>query len=149
VARPRVHPRIRASKSEFGVRMAVGASPADVLSLVLRESLVITTVGLTIGLGLAVLLGRGLRVAIHQISPLDPVALGAATGILVIASLAASIVPARRAANVPPMAALRNGEPQSSGRAHVHRLFTPSTASSTVKQEQRIRFDDLRRVTLP
>ncbi|HEY0284582.1 MAG TPA: FtsX-like permease family protein, partial [Vicinamibacterales bacterium] len=94
---------------EFGVRMAIGASPADVLGLVLRESLPITTVGLTVGLGLAMLLGWGLRVAIYQISPLDPVALGAATGILAIASLAASIIPARRAANVLPMTALRNG----------------------------------------
>jgi hypothetical protein len=94
---------------EFGVRMAIGASPADVLRLVLRESLVITTVGLTSGLGLAMLLGWGLRVAIYQISPLDPVALGAATGILAIASLAASIIPARRAASVLPMTALRNG----------------------------------------
>jgi ABC-type antimicrobial peptide transport system permease subunit len=94
---------------EFGVRMAIGASPADVLRLVVRESLAITVVGLTIGLGLAMLPGWGLRVAIYQISPLDPVALGAATGILAIASLAASIIPARRAANVLPMTALRNG----------------------------------------
>jgi predicted permease len=94
---------------EFGVRMAIGASPADVLRLVLRESLAITTVGLTIGLGLAILLGWGLRSAIYQISPFDPVALGTATGILAIASLAASFIPARRAANVLPMTALRNG----------------------------------------
>jgi putative ABC transport system permease protein len=89
--------------------MAIGASPADVLRLVARESLAITLVGLTIGLGLAMLLGWGLRVAIYQISPLDPVTLGGATGILAIASLAASIIPARRAANVLPMTALRNG----------------------------------------
>jgi putative ABC transport system permease protein len=67
---------------EFGVRMAIGASPADVLRLVVRESLATTTVGLTIGLGLATLLGWGLRGAIYQISPLDPVTLGAATGFL-------------------------------------------------------------------
>jgi ABC-type antimicrobial peptide transport system permease subunit len=94
---------------EFGVRMAIDASPADVLSLVLRESLAITFVGLTMGLGLAVLLGWALRAAIYQISPLDPVTLGGATAILAIASLAASIIPARRAANVLPMTALRNG----------------------------------------
>ena len=93
---------------EFGVRMAIGASPADVLSLVVRETLATTTVGLTIGLGLAMLLGWGLRAAIYQISPFDPVILGAATGILGISSLAASIIPARRAANVLPMTALRN-----------------------------------------
>ena len=93
---------------EFGVRMAIGASPADVLSLVVRESLAITTVGLTIGLGFAMLLGWGLRVAIYQISPFDPVTLGAATGILAISSLAASIIPGRGAASVLPMTALRN-----------------------------------------
>jgi len=93
---------------EFGVRMAIGASPVDVLRLVVRESLATTTVGLTIGLGLALLLGWGLRGAIYQISPLDPVTLGAATGILAVSSLLASIIPARRAANVLPMTALRN-----------------------------------------
>jgi predicted permease len=94
---------------EFGVRMAIGASPADVLRLVLRESLAITAAGLTIGLGLAMVLGWGLRAAIYQISPLDPVALGAATGVLAVASLAASLIPARRAARVLPMVALRIG----------------------------------------
>src|SRR5262249_57276167 len=93
---------------EFGVRMALGASPADVLSLVVRESLATTTVGLTMGLGLAMLLGWGLRAAIYQISPLDPLTLGAATAILAISSFAGSIIPARRAANVLPMTALRN-----------------------------------------
>jgi ABC-type antimicrobial peptide transport system permease subunit len=49
---------------EFDVRMAIGASPADVLSLVVRESLATTPVGLSIGLGLAMLLGSGLRAMI-------------------------------------------------------------------------------------
>jgi predicted permease len=93
---------------EFGVRMAIGASPADVLRLVIRETLATTAVGLTIGVGLAMLLGWGLRAAIYQISPFDPVTLGAATAIIAIASLAASIIPARLAANVLPMTALRN-----------------------------------------
>jgi ABC-type antimicrobial peptide transport system permease subunit len=79
-----------------------------VLSLVVRETLATTTVGLTIGLCLAMLLGWGLRAAIYQISPFDPVTLGAATGILAISSLVASIIPARRAANILPMTALRN-----------------------------------------
>ena len=93
---------------EFGVRMAIGASPADVLRLVVRESLATTAAGLAIGLGLAMLLGWGLRAAIYQISPLDPLTLGGATAILAISSLAASTIPARRAANVLPMTALRN-----------------------------------------
>jgi putative ABC transport system permease protein len=93
---------------EFGVRMAIGASPADVLKLVVRETMVTTTAGLTIGLGLGMLLGWGLSVAIYQISPFDPVTLGGATGLLAVASMVASVVPARRAANVMPMTALRN-----------------------------------------
>jgi putative ABC transport system permease protein len=93
---------------EFGVRMAVGASPIDVLRLVLREAMATTAVGLTIGLALGVLLGWGLSAVIYQISPFDPVTLGGATGLLAISSLAASVIPARRAANVSPMTALRN-----------------------------------------
>jgi predicted permease len=93
---------------EFGVRMAVGASPADVLRLVLREAIATTAVGLGIGLGLGVLLGVGLSAVIYQISPFDPITLGGATGILAVSSIVASLVPARRAANVLPMTALRN-----------------------------------------
>ena len=73
-----------------------------------RESLATTAAGLVIGLGLAMLLGWGLRAAIDQISPLDPVSLAAATAILALSSFTASIVSARRAATVHPMTALRN-----------------------------------------
>jgi putative ABC transport system permease protein len=93
---------------EFGVRMAVGASPIDLLRLVTREAIATTAAGLTIGLGLGVLLGWGLSAVIYQISPFDPITLGGAAGLLAISSLAASVIPARRAANVMPMAALRN-----------------------------------------
>jgi putative ABC transport system permease protein len=93
---------------EFGVRMAIGASPADVLRLVVRETLGTTAVGLTIGLGLGILLGWGLSAVIYQISPFDPITLSGATAILAVSSIIASVVPARRAANVLPMTALRN-----------------------------------------
>jgi predicted permease len=93
---------------EFGVRMAIGASPFDVLKLVLRESIVTTTVGLAIGLGLGVMLGWALSSLIFQVSPYDPVTLIGATALLAISSIVASVVPARRAATVLPMTALRN-----------------------------------------
>ena len=93
---------------EFGVRMAIGASPLDVMRLVLREAIATTAAGLTIGLGLGMMLGWGLSFLIYQVSPFDPLTLGAATGLLAVASIVASVVPARRAANVMPMAALRN-----------------------------------------
>jgi hypothetical protein len=93
---------------EFGVRMAVGASPFDVLRLVVREAIATTPVGLAIGLGLGVMLGWGLSFLIYQVSPWDPVTLSGATGLLAVSSIFASIVPARRAASVLPMTALRN-----------------------------------------
>jgi predicted permease len=93
---------------EFGVRMAVGASPVDVLRLVLREAITTTAVGLTIGLALGVMLGWALSFVIYQVSPYDPITLAGATGLLAVSSIVASLVPARRAANVLPMTALRN-----------------------------------------
>jgi predicted permease len=93
---------------EFGVRMAIGASPADVLRLVLREAIATTAAGLAIGLGLGVLLGWGMSSVIYQVSPYDPITLGGATGLLAISSIVASLIPARRAANVLPMTALRS-----------------------------------------
>lgn len=93
---------------EFGVRMAVGARPVDVLRLVLRETITTTSVGLAIGIGLGVLLGWGLSFLIYQVRPYDPITLAASTGLLALSSIVASIIPARRAANVLPMTALRN-----------------------------------------
>ena len=93
---------------EFGVRMAVGAAPGDVVTLVLREAATTTAAGLAIGLGLGVMLGWGMSLVIYGVSPYDPITLASATGVLAISSLVASVIPARRAANVVPMTALRN-----------------------------------------
>jgi predicted permease len=93
---------------EFGVRMAIGAAPTDVMRLVLRESAATTAVGLSIGLLLGGLLGWGMSALIYQVSPFDPVTLGGAAGLLAVASFIASVVPARRAARIMPMTALRN-----------------------------------------
>ena len=93
---------------EFGVRIAIGAAPRDVMRLVLREAVTTTAAGLAIGLGLGVLLGVGMRAVIYQVSPFDPVTLGGAAGILAVSSFIASAVPARRAAQLMPMTALRN-----------------------------------------
>jgi predicted permease len=93
---------------EFGVRMAVGASPADVLRLVVREATATTIAGLVIGLGLGMALGRALSFLIYGVSPFDPVSLAGAAAVLASASLMAAFVPARRAARVSPMTALRD-----------------------------------------
>ena len=93
---------------EFGVRMAVGASPLDVMRLVLREAITTTSAGLAIGIALGMMLGWGLSFMIYQVRPYDPITLAGATGLLAFCSIVASIIPARRAANVLPMTALRN-----------------------------------------
>jgi predicted permease len=92
---------------EFGVRVAMGARPRDILRLILRESGTLTISGMTAGLILAALSARIVANAIYGVSPLDPLTYGAVGLVLVTVALAASYVPARRATKVDPMVALR------------------------------------------
>ena len=92
---------------EFGVRIALGATPADVAGLTLRQGASITAAGLLAGLGLAALLNRTLESALFGVvSTSVPLMLGAAS-VLALAALAAAYLPARRAAGVDPVVALR------------------------------------------
>jgi ABC-type antimicrobial peptide transport system permease subunit len=92
---------------EMGVRIALGAGVADILRLVARES--ITTVGLGVALGIVAALGLGRLVAslLYGISERDPVVLAASALVLCLVGVAASLVPAWRAARVDPVTALR------------------------------------------
>jgi len=92
---------------EIGVRMAMGASPADVLKLVLRQGLSMVSIGSAIGLAGAVAAARVVSAVLYRVSPADPAALAA--GVLMVAAVAllASHVPARRAVRVDPMMVLR------------------------------------------
>jgi predicted permease len=92
---------------EIGIRMALGATRRDVVALVLRQGAAATLVGLVIGLVLVVALVRLIRSAVYGISPVDPVSVAATMALLGIASLLASYLPARRAAKIAPMEALR------------------------------------------
>ena len=92
---------------EFGVRIAMGAKPRDILRLILRESGTLTISGMAAGLILAALSARIVANAIYGISPLDPLTYGAVGLVLVAVALAASYIPARRATKVDPMVALR------------------------------------------
>ncbi len=92
---------------EFGVRVAMGAKPRDILRLILRESGTLTISGMAAGLVLAAFSARIVANAIYGISPLDPLTYGAVGLVLVAVALAASYVPARRATKVDPMVALR------------------------------------------
>lgn len=92
---------------EFGVRLAVGARPGDVLWLVLRDGLSLTAAGLAIGLPLAALAGVGLSRLLYDVSPLDPVVFALAPVALALAATMASLLPARRATRIAPATALR------------------------------------------
>jgi predicted permease len=92
---------------EFGVRMALGARASDVLRLVMRDGVRMIAAGLVLGTGAAVALGRALAARIPEVAAADPLVLTAAVLVVTAAALAASWFPARRAARVEPLQALR------------------------------------------
>ena len=91
---------------EIGVRMALGAQPLDILTMVFREGFLIVAIGLLVGIGGALAAGRIVGNFL-AVSAQDPVTYVAVTGLLTIVALAACFIPARRAMRVDPMVALR------------------------------------------
>ncbi|MGC1547417.1 MAG: FtsX-like permease family protein, partial [Rhodanobacter sp.] len=94
---------------EFGVRTALGASPTQVMQLVLRDGLRQIVIGLVLGVGIALALSSVLRVVMEQIgrSAFDPLAIAGVCVALALAGLLACLLPALRASRVQPMRALR------------------------------------------
>jgi putative ABC transport system permease protein len=92
---------------EIGIRIALGAQSRDVLRLVITRSVVLTLVGVTVGTGLALLLGRTLETLMYGVSPTDPTTFIGVGAMLIVVGLLASYLPARRATKVDPMVALR------------------------------------------
>jgi predicted permease len=93
--------------SEFGIRMALGANRGDVLGLVLRAALMQLALGLAIGIPVALAGGRLLAHQLYGVKGHDPLILGSAALVLAACALLAGFVPARRAASIDPMQALR------------------------------------------
>jgi predicted permease len=99
---------VRQRYAEIGVRMAVGASPADVRGMILREAMRLTGGGAAAGLALALVFTQFLRGLLYEVDPLDPVALATATILLLAVAVVASYLPARTAARMDPLVALRD-----------------------------------------
>ena len=94
--------------SEIGIRMALGALPREVLTMVLREATWIALVGITCGIGATLLSTRLVTSLLYGLHPNDTVILATSALLLAVVGLVASWAPARRAAAVEPMQALRH-----------------------------------------
>jgi predicted permease len=92
---------------EIGIRMALGARPGDVLSMMLKEGAALAAVGVAVGLPLAALLGFAMSSLLYDVKPLDPVVFTTAPALLAVAAIVATWLPARRATRVTPLTALR------------------------------------------
>jgi predicted permease len=92
---------------EIAIRIALGARPGRVISMILSETIGIVGVGMALGAGLAHAASRLINSQLYGVAPQDPLTLALATALLLSAALSAAYLPARRASRVDPMAALR------------------------------------------
>ena len=92
---------------EFGIRATLGAQNADILKLVLREGLVVTLIGLAIGIGGAFAATRLIQNQLFGVSRMDPSTIAAVALLLLGVSLVACFIPARRTTRLDPLLALR------------------------------------------
>jgi putative ABC transport system permease protein len=98
---------VRRRTREMGIRMALGAETREILRLVVGGGMTLTLKGIALGLPAALAAGRSLRSLLFQVSPMDPLSFGAIALLLAATAFVASYVPARRAARLDPLIALR------------------------------------------
>ncbi|MBM3764617.1 MAG: FtsX-like permease family protein, partial [Acidobacteria bacterium] len=92
---------------ELGIRMALGARPGSVVWMVMREVLLLLSLGLVIGVPAAIGLGQYVSAQLYGVKPGDPWIAGLTVMLLSVVSALAGLVPARRASRIDPMLALR------------------------------------------
>jgi predicted permease len=98
---------VRQRMREIGIRIALGASPADIVGTVLRQGLALAVAGFVLGLGGALALTRLIRTLLFEVAPTDLPTYGAVSLVLLASAAAACWVPGRRAAQIDPQLALR------------------------------------------
>ena len=99
---------VRRREREIGIRVSLGATPRQLVRMVLGQSAVLVVIGSTAGLALAFIATRTLRSFLFDVSATDPATVSVATVVLVLTVLAAHVLPARRAVMLDPVAALRS-----------------------------------------
>lgn len=98
---------VRQRTQEIGIRMALGAAPWGILSLILREGLLLTLIGVVAGVGGAILVTRTMHALLFGVSPTEPAVFAAIAALLLGVAMLACWIPARRAMRCDPMEALR------------------------------------------
>jgi putative ABC transport system permease protein len=93
---------------EIGIRISLGASRTDVLRMVVRQAIVQALAGAVAGLAGALVVSRLIAKMLYGVQPTDPITFGGVAIVLALAAMLAAFVPARRAARIEPMIALRN-----------------------------------------
>jgi putative ABC transport system permease protein len=99
---------VRRRYREIAMRMALGASPGNVRTMVLRSGLTLTGLGVALGTVLALAIGRSLESLLYGVSPMDPATFGVSVALLLASGAAASFLPARRASALAPLDVLRD-----------------------------------------
>jgi predicted permease len=99
--------RVSRRTTEIGVRMALGATRTEILAMVLRESLWVLLAGLAAGVPLTYFAAKELKSMLYQMSPFDPTSFALSIAAMTLVAACAALLPARRAASIEPMQALR------------------------------------------
>ena len=94
-------------RQEFGVRVAIGAAPGSVTAIILKQAGLIIAIGLLVGLAGSLAAGRSIAALLYDVTPADPAAIAVAAVSLGGVTVMAALIPARRAARIDPMTALR------------------------------------------
>jgi putative ABC transport system permease protein len=92
---------------EVGIRLALGAQPREILTLLLGGGARLALAGVILGAALSTWLTRGIAMQLYGITPTDPIAVGGAAALLFAVALVATYLPARRATKIDPMLAVR------------------------------------------